>query len=346
MERKSLAASYLCAWCVNVVKYNSIYKKVKPLMDTLEAATEEVAKKEVELATVRARVKEANDKVAAMNAELDQAVEIKEKVEAEANACQLKLSMAERLVNGLADENKRWGENVEQLKIDANTITGDTLLASAFVSYIGPFSARIRSNLWSEIWLPDIKTKEIPFTEGVDPLKVLATDADEASWKNDGLPADRMSLENASIITSCSRWPLIIDPQLQGSKWIRGKEGDDLDVIQLTQDRWIKRLQNAIQLGKTLLIENIGVELDATLEPVLARQVIRKGRNSLFIKLGSEEIEYDTKFKLYLMTKLSNPHYRPEIAAQCTIINFIVTENGLEDQLLAMVVNVEKPELE
>jgi dynein heavy chain len=43
---------------------------------------------------------------------------------------------------------------------------------------------------------------------------------------------------------------------------------------------------------------------------------------------------------------LINPHYKPETAAQCTIINFIVTESGLEDQLLAMVVKVEKPDLE
>jgi len=46
------------------------------------------------------------------------------------------------------------------------------------------------------------------------------------------------------------------------------------------------------------------------------------------------------------MTKLYNPHFRPEIAAQCTIINFIVTESGLEEQLLAAVVNIEKNELE
>lgn len=43
---------------------------------------------------------------------------------------------------------------------------------------------------------------------------------------------------------------------------------------------------------------------------------------------------------------MQNPHYKPEIAAQCTIINFIVTESGLEDQLLAEVVRIEKPDLE
>ena len=66
----------------------------------------------------------------------------------------------------------------------------------------------------------------------------------------------------------------------------------------------------------------------------------------MFLQLAGEEIEYDKNFKLYLQTKLSNPHYKPEIFASCTLINFIATERGLEDQLLAKVVNVEKPELE
>jgi dynein heavy chain len=72
---------------------------------------------------------------------------------------------------------------------------------------------------------------------------------------------------------------------------------------------------------------------------------VKKGR-SFTVKLGSEDVEIHNNFKLYLQTKLFNPHYKPETAAQCTIINFIVTENGLEDQLLAMVVRVEKPDLE
>mmetsp|Transcript_108034 Transcript_108034/g.150717 ORF Transcript_108034/g.150717 Transcript_108034/m.150717 type:complete len:121 (+) Transcript_108034:427-789(+) len=104
-------------------------------------------------------------------------------------------------------------------------------------------------------------------------------------------------------------------------------------------------LINAVQNGMTVMIENLGQELDATLDPLLSRETIKRS-GTLYIKLGGEEQEYHPQFQLYLQTKLSSPHYRPEVAAQCTIIYFIVTEKGLEDQLLATVVNIEKAELE
>jgi len=50
------------------------------------------------------------------------------------------------------------------------------------------------------------------------------------------------------------------------------------------------------------------------LDPLLSRQFVRKGR-SLTVKLGSEDIEFMPSFKLYLQTKLINPHYKPETAA-------------------------------
>ena len=50
--------------------------------------------------------------------------------------------------------------------------------------------------------------------------------------------------------------------------------------------------------------------------------------------------------RMILQTKLANPHYKPEMQAQATIINFTVTRDGLEDQLLAEVVAKERPELE
>ena len=64
------------------------------------------------------------------------------------------------------------------------------------------------------------------------------------------------------------------------------------------------------------------------------------------IKLGDKEVEYSPNFRLLLHTKLANPHYKPEMQAQTTLINFTVTRDGLEDQLLAEVVKGERPDLE
>merc|ERR1719463_275544 len=138
----------------------------------------------------------------------------------------------------------------------------------------------------------------------------------------------------------------MVDPQLQGVKWVKQRVGEDLQVVQFTMNQWLSKVTFSIQMGGQLLLEAVGSEIDAILEPLLSRAVIKRGRSAMIIRIGGEEIDYDPKFQLFLQSKLPNPHYRPEISAQCTIINFIVTPEGLEDQILAMVVNVEKPELE
>ena len=66
----------------------------------------------------------------------------------------------------------------------------------------------------------------------------------------------------------------------------------------------------------------------------------------MLLKLGDKEIEYNPNFKFYITTKLSNPHYAPEISTKTTIVNFAVKEQGLEAQLLGTVVRKERPELE
>lgn len=60
-----------------------------------------------------------------------------------------------------------------------------------------------------------------------------------ASWNNQGLPSDRMSTENATILCNTERWPLIVDAQLQGIKWIKTKYGSTLKAIRLGQKRCV-----------------------------------------------------------------------------------------------------------
>ena len=62
--------------------------------------------------------------------------------------------------------------------------------------------------------------------------------------------------------------------------------------------------------------------------------------------MGDKEVDYNPRFRLILQTKLANPHYKPEMQAQTTLINFTVTIDGLEEQLLGAVVKAERPDLE
>lgn len=58
--------------------------------------------------------------------------------------------------------------------------------------------------------------------------------------------------------------------------------------------------------------------------------------------LGENVLIVHNDFKFYITTKLRNPHYMPEVFNNLTVINFALTEEGLSDQLLAIVVAKEK----
>ena len=94
-----------------------------------------------------------------------------------------------------------------------------------------------------------------------------------------------------------------------------------------------------------MLIENAGEELDSVLEPVLLEQIFQKG-SQWVLRLGDTDIPYSKEFNLTITTKLPNLHYLPEVCIKVTIINFTVTPEGLEDQLLVAVVRYERPDLE
>mmetsp|Transcript_66245 Transcript_66245/g.142992 ORF Transcript_66245/g.142992 Transcript_66245/m.142992 type:complete len:92 (-) Transcript_66245:276-551(-) len=50
------------------------------------------------------------------------------------------------------------------------------------------------------------------------------------------------------------------------------------------------------------------------------------------------------EFRLYLCTKMTNPQYLPETFIKATVINFLVTHDGLEEDLLTKTVSILRPE--
>lgn len=118
-------------------------------------------------------------------------------------------------------------------------------------------------DLFSLIFLFQVPIK---ITEGLDPLTLLTDNATIAGWNNENLPSDRMSTENATILTNCERWPLMIDPQLQGVKWIKTREGEELRVVRLGQKGYVgitafthsqKRLRSKQEKMPNFIVQNI-----------------------------------------------------------------------------------------
>ncbi|XP_067935098.1 dynein axonemal heavy chain 7-like [Watersipora subatra] len=138
----------------------------------------------------------------------------------------------------------------------------------------------------------------------------------------------------------------MIDPQGQANKWVKNKEKvNKLSVIKLSDNNYTRVLENCLQFGNPCLLENVEEELDPILEPILLKQTFKTAGVD-FIKVGDQIVEYSGDFKLYITTSLRNPHYLPEISVKVTLLNFMITPSGLEDQLLGIVIAKEKPALE
>ena len=80
------------------------------------------------------------------------------------------------------------------------------------------------------------------------------------------------------------------------------------------------------------------------LEPLLQKQTFKQGGSEV-IKMGDDIIPYHPDFRFYITTKMRNPHYQPEVSVKVSLLNFFVTLDGLEDQLLGAVVMQEREDL-
>ena len=117
---------------------------------------------------------------------------------------------------------------------------------------------------------------------------------------------------------------------------------NDIDIIKLSDKNFLRTLENGVRFGRWVLLENIGESLDAALEPLLLQQKFKQGGTEM-IKIGDSTIPWNDQFRFFMTTKLTNPHYAPEVCVKVSLINFAITFVGLEDQLLGVVVVEEMP---
>ncbi|XP_063845652.1 dynein axonemal heavy chain 7-like isoform X5 [Scylla paramamosain] len=341
----SKAAESLCKWVLAMERYEEVDRKVAPKREALQRADQQYQGLMGELRKKQEALRGVQEELAGLQAELDTVKKEKLELEQTVELCSIKKDRAEQLLAALGGEKSRWTDNAHHLAQVYIYLTGDMLLAAGVIAYLGAFTPEYRAEQTAR-WQQECRERGVPCSGEFLLASVLGDPLTIRDWTLNGLPTDPFSIDNGVIISNTTRWPLLIDPQGQANKWIRNMEKDNsLQVVKLSDPDFIRTLENCIQFGQPVLLENVGEELDPILEPLLLKQTFKQS-GSTCIKLGDATIEYSADFRMYLTTKLSNPNYVPEVSVKVTLVNFALTGAGLEDQLLALVVAHEKPELE
>ncbi len=346
VKKVSSAACCLCMWCHAMWVYYKVAKEIEPKKAKLATAEKKLEATLADLADKRKNLAEIVAKLAELKRQYNESIAKKDSLQRQKQQTSDRLARAKQLTGGLAEEKIRWDEVATQLENnDFVNLVGNMAVSCGCVAYLGPFTSEFRS-LMMLGWIEECKQLSIPVTDNFSFVSGLGDPIVVRHWNICGLPADNFSIENGLISEYGRRWPLMIDPQGQANIWIRNTYRDkNLQVCKLSDKAFLRTLENGIRYGSPCLLENIEEELDPGLEPILLKQIVKKG-GQMVLKLGDTDVPYSDEFLFFLTTKLPNPHYMPEICIKVTIINFTVTQRGLEDQLLVDVCRNERPDLE
>ncbi|KAA3680725.1 dynein heavy chain, axonemal, partial [Paragonimus westermani] len=345
VARASSAAEGLCRWIMAMEQYDRVAKIVAPKRAKLAEAEAELAENMAYLKKTQAALTAVEEKLENLQNQLQATQDEKRRLEEEVMLCATKLDRAKKLIGGLGGEKDRWGHAAAHLQEVYNNLTGDILVSAGVIAYLGPFTSVYREECIQD-WVKLCLDYNITCSEHFSLTQCLGDPVKIQQWNINGLPRDAFSIDNSVIVATARRWPLMIDPQGQANKWIKNMEKESgISVLKLTDSDFMRNLENGIQFGTPVLLENVGEDLDPSLEPLLLKQTFKQSGIEM-IRLGENVIEYSRDFRLYITTKLRNPHYLPEVAVKVSLLNFMITLEGLEDQLLGIVVAKEKPELE
>eukprot|EP00658_Telonema_sp_P-2_P083320 TRINITY_DN8993_c0_g2_i1.p1 TRINITY_DN8993_c0_g2~~TRINITY_DN8993_c0_g2_i1.p1 ORF type:complete len:4024 (-),score=1669.66 TRINITY_DN8993_c0_g2_i1:145-12216(-) len=336
----------LCTWVSSMYKYINIAKIVAPKKEKLRLA-------EIELHAANKKKEQQEEALAKVTAEVDRYNKQfeeengkKQALEEDALTTKRRMDSANNLIDALSGERDRWTQQSNEFKSVIERLVGDVALSCAFISYCGPFNAEFREQLLNKYFYGHCKKLGIPVTDNLDVVKFLVDETTIADWRLEGLPADTHSVQNAIMITTSTKWPLMIDPQGQALQWIRRRtEINGCKVSQQSDKRFIHQLQEQLANGRPMIIESVPQEIDPMLDPVLDKVISKTGKGSMLIKINDQDMDYHQDFSFFMTTKLPNPSFTPELFAKCLVIDFTVTLQGLEQQLLSQVIGLEKAEL-
>ena len=338
-RRASAAALPISQWVMANVKYSYVLEKIKPLEQEQNKLQNNLKMAEEQLQDLTKGLDEVDAKVAILKQKLNQFTKEAAEIEISLSKTQETIVSADKLVAGLEGEYERWTKEVETMKSDIDSLPMFAIMTAGFLTYLANLPENVRISLIDR-WSSKLGVRRF------DLKRFLSSEREMLQWRADGLPADDLSLENAITIMKCIPRPFVIDPSSQAIEWLKfhlGKE-EAIEVVNINDERFFLNLELAVRFGKTLIIQDAR-RIEPVLYPILRGEVVGQGPYKT-IQVGEKLIDFNPKFRLFMVTKSPAPDLAVSGKSLVSLINFTTTCAGLTGQLLGKALHVEKPELE
>ena len=176
--------------------YDKVAKVVEPKRIALKKATSDLAEAEADLAERNAELKIVQDALAELQEDLRVTLEKKDQLEFDVKQCADRLERAEKLISGLGGEKDRWSQFVKDLQVQYDNITGDILISSGVIAYLGSFTQSYRDSAVSA-WSSLLRSKNITCAESYSIIDCLGEPVEIRQWNLQKLPRDNLSISNA-----------------------------------------------------------------------------------------------------------------------------------------------------
>jgi len=256
ITRVSVAAAPLAAWVKANIRYSVVLEKIQPLEAELARAEEDLAKCTLRLRQCEDEIATIDDRVAALKAEFGDKTREAEKLRARLALAEGTLDKAQHLLGKLSGEQARWQTQAGDLRSELASLPRQLLVAAGFLTYLSRCPEDAREAALAD-WTATVGLAAFDFTS------LLATESRLLAWKQVGLPADPLSMENALVVAHNpgARVPFVIDPADAARAWLvahyGGDDGRPLEVLQSADARFGTTVELAVRFGKTLLIFDV-----------------------------------------------------------------------------------------
>jgi dynein heavy chain 1, cytosolic len=344
VNRASKACGPLVKWALAQVHFSEILDKVEPLRNEVQSLEDQAANTKEQALTIVNMIAELEASIGQYKQEYAILISETQAIKSEMERVEGKVDRSMKLLGSLSSERERWESGSRTFDAEMSTIVGDVLLSSAFLAYGGFFDQHYREVMWQE-WSNHLSEANLKYKPELSLSEYLSTADDRLNWQSKALPSDNLCTENAIMLKSYNRYPLIIDPTGQATTYLMNEYKDrKITVTSFLDEAFLKVLESALRFGNPLLIQDVE-HLDPILNAVLNKEIRRTGGRVL-IRLGSQDIDFSPSFTMFLTTRDPSVEFSPDICSRVTFVNFTMTRSSLQSQSLDQVLKVERPDTE